>query len=200
MHGTDGVGLTSLGWPKVFSGGRRSWFGATRLFNAQSATLVNLTLEPFFGSVGLLSRRHLDEAEATRILSVGIAHDVARLYIAVLCEQTRHVFFREARVNAGHEEVGSAIGSFLFFGVVTSSGRLKATIEISASGVDEINAEPQRTVIHARSGKRCVEVDRCRPHGQGEVIDFCLGHSHALHLSATVSSYPNRDVCASIPS
>jgi hypothetical protein len=104
--------LTSLGRAKVLAGGRGSGSGATSLLNAQSAAFVDLALETRLGSVGLLASDHVDEAEATRLAGVRIAHDAASLDITVLLEQATDLLLGQAGVDAGNEKVGARVGSF----------------------------------------------------------------------------------------
>jgi hypothetical protein len=104
--------LTSLRRTKVLAGGRGSGSGATGLLNAQSTALVDLALETRLGSVGLLASNHVDEAEATRLAGVRIAHDAAGFDIAVLLEQAADLLLGQTGVDASNEKVGARVGSF----------------------------------------------------------------------------------------
>jgi hypothetical protein len=75
--------------------------------------LVDFTLKTFLGGIGLLGGDHLDEAEAARLLGVGIAHNVSLLDLAVLLEETRDLLLGEGRVDACDEEVGALVAAAL---------------------------------------------------------------------------------------
>jgi hypothetical protein len=101
--------LASLGWTKVLARGWGTWAGTTSLLDAQGSTLNNLTLKTILGRISLLSSDHLNEAEATRLLGVGVKHDLALLDITVFLKETSDLLLRKARVNARDEEVGAWI-------------------------------------------------------------------------------------------
>jgi hypothetical protein len=84
---------------------------------------VDLALETLLGRVSLVGGDHLDESEAARFLGVRVAHDITLLNLAVLLEETRHLFFSERRVDTGDEEVGARVaGAFLVLVVARSCG------------------------------------------------------------------------------
>jgi hypothetical protein len=56
---------------------------------------MDFTLQALFGRISLISRDHLDETKAPRLLSVRIAHDVALLDLAVLLEETCDLLLSE---------------------------------------------------------------------------------------------------------
>jgi hypothetical protein len=66
-------------------------------------------LKTLLGRISLVGGDHLDEAEATRLLRVGVTHDLTLLNLAVLLEKTGHFGLRQARVDASHEEVRSRV-------------------------------------------------------------------------------------------
>lgn len=101
--------LTTLGRAKVFAWGGSPGTTTASLFDAQSATFNDFTLEAFLGSIGLLGSHHLDEAKATRLLGVRIGHDGAVLDIAVLFEEAADVGFGQTRMDTGDEEVGPRV-------------------------------------------------------------------------------------------
>lgn len=108
-------GLT--GWSKVLARSRRAGSGATGLLDRQSATLELLALQAFLCSVGLLGGDHLDETETTRLLGVGVTHDLALLDGTVLGEEASNFFLKKARVNASDEQVGTRIDGTIIVAV-----------------------------------------------------------------------------------
>jgi hypothetical protein len=112
---TGSTRAITLGGTEVLSGCRSARTAATRLLDAQGTALDDLALEALLGCVGLLGSNHVDEAEATGLLGVGVQHDRAVIDITVLLEETRNVGFGQAWVDASDEQVGAAIkGTFLF--------------------------------------------------------------------------------------
>jgi hypothetical protein len=111
--------LASLRWTKVLARGWGARSGAASLLNAQSATLNDLTLKTILGGISLLSGHHLDEAKATRLLGVGIKHDLALLDITVFLEETGDLLLGKARVNTGDEEVGAWVDCAIILGRAT---------------------------------------------------------------------------------
>jgi hypothetical protein len=101
------VGLASLWWTKVFARGRCAWAGATSLLNAQGATLDDFALKTLLGSIGLLSSDHLHESEATRLLGMGVKHDLALLDVTIFLKQTSDFLLIETRVDAGNKKIGT---------------------------------------------------------------------------------------------
>jgi len=103
--------LASLWWTKVLA---RSWgtrTGATGLLNAQSTTFDNLSLETLLGGISLFGSDHFDEAEATRLLGMGIKHNLTFFDVAILLEETGNFGFGETRMDTGDEKVGSGVDS-----------------------------------------------------------------------------------------
>jgi len=111
--------LASLRWTKVFARGRGTRTGTTSLLDAQGTTFDNLALKTILGSIGLLSGHHLDEAKATRLLGVGIKHDLTLLDITVLLEKTSDLLLRKTRVDTGDEEVGAWVDCTIILGRAT---------------------------------------------------------------------------------
>ena len=87
---------------------------------------MNFSLQSLLGIIGLLSSNHLDEAEAARLLGVGVAHDVALLDIAILLEETRDFVLSESRVNAGDKQVGARVAALVII-VPALRGRTTAS-------------------------------------------------------------------------
>jgi hypothetical protein len=75
---------------------------------------MDLSLETLLGGISLVGGDHLDEPEAARLLRVRVAHDVTLLDLAILLEETRHLFLGERWVDAGDEEVGTRIAGAFF--------------------------------------------------------------------------------------
>jgi hypothetical protein len=91
---------------------------------------VNLTLQTLLGSVGLLRGDHVDETKTARLLSVGVAHDVALLNFAVLLEKTCDFIFGQARMNASDEEVGALVTALVSFTVARLRWRATAVTAV----------------------------------------------------------------------
>ena len=83
---------------------------------------MDLTLETLLGGVSLVRGDHLDEAEASRLFGVRVTHNVALLDLAILIEQTCDLLLGEARVNAGHEKVGTWVAGTRIVGVLVLAG------------------------------------------------------------------------------
>ena len=66
-------------------------------------------MEALLGGVGLVRCDHLDEAEATRLLGVGVTHDLALLDLAVLLKEARNLLLGQTGMNAGDEQVRSGV-------------------------------------------------------------------------------------------
>lgn len=111
--------LASLRWTKVLARGWGTRTGTTSLLDAQGTAFDNLTLKTVLGSISLLSGHHLDEAKATRLLGVGIKHDLALLDITVFLEETSDLLLGQARVDTGDEEVGAWVDCTIILGRAT---------------------------------------------------------------------------------
>ena len=92
---------------------------SSRFLNAESAALNLFALEALLGSVGLIGGHHLDEAEAARLLGVGVAHDLALLDFTVLLEKTGYLRLGKTRMDTSNEQVRSGVhGAVFVFAVV----------------------------------------------------------------------------------
>lgn len=111
---------TTLGRTKVLARSGGAGAGATSLLNGESAALELLTLQGLLGSIGLLRGHEVDEAEATGLLGVWVAHDLALLDIAVLGEEASNLLLDELGVNASDEQVGASVAGTL--AVVSGAG------------------------------------------------------------------------------
>jgi hypothetical protein len=108
--------LASLWWTKVLARSWGTWTGTTSLLDAQSSAFDNLTLETFLGSIGLLSSNHLDETEATRLLCVGVKHDLALLNITVFLEEAGNFLLGQTWVDTSDEKVGARVDCTIILG------------------------------------------------------------------------------------
>lgn len=147
---------------------------------------MHLALETLLGSISLLRRDHLDEAEAARLLSVGIAHDVALLDLAVLLEQPRDVLLGERGVNARHEQVGARVARAGVVVVVARRGR-RATVQASVGLAP--SCPQRRELLTGRRGhweRRCGRASR---RDRDAASDSSHGRSHGARLGdASVST------------
>lgn len=100
-------GHTSLGWTEILARSWRARASTTSLLDRERTALVDLALQSLLGGIGLLSRHHLNEAEASALASVWVAHDVALLDLSVLLKQARDLVFGQAWVDTSDEQVGS---------------------------------------------------------------------------------------------
>jgi hypothetical protein len=86
-------------------------------------------LKALLCGISLLSGDHLDETKATRLLSMGVQHDLALLDITVFLEQTGNFLFGEARVNTSDKEVGSRVdGTIVLRSTAVSLGRATGNV------------------------------------------------------------------------
>ena len=111
--------LASLRWSKVLARGWGTRAGTTSLLDAQGTAFNNLTLKTILGGIGLLSGHHLDEAKATRLLAVGVKHDLALLDITVFLKETSDLLLGKTRVDTGDEEVGAWVDCTIILGRAT---------------------------------------------------------------------------------
>ena len=111
--------LASLRWTKVLARGWGTGAGTTSLLDAQGSALNNLTLKSLLCGISLISSDHLDETEATRLLGMGIKHNLALLDVAVFLEETGDFLFGKARVNTSDEEVGARVDGTVILGRAT---------------------------------------------------------------------------------
>lgn len=165
---------TSLGGAKVFAGSRSARTGTAGLLDAERAAVDGLALETVLGSVGLVGCDHFDETEATRLLAVGVAHDLALLDLAVLLEHARHLGLGQTGVDTGHEEVRAGVNCTVIIDiagaratVVLGSARKKSVLDrlFSRDKCDiEIKKAMNRTCRRQRREKRNGEERSPGPH------------------------------------
>jgi hypothetical protein len=91
---------------------------------------VDFALQALLGSVCLVRGDHLDEAKATRLLGVRIAHDVALLDLAILLEETSNLFFGQRGVDTSDEQVGSLVAALLLLDVARLGRRATAVTAV----------------------------------------------------------------------
>jgi hypothetical protein len=123
--------LTAFGGTEVLSGSRSARTSTASLLDAESTALNHLTLKTLLGGISLVRGDHLDEAEATRLSSVGIFHDLALLDLTVLLKEAGNLCLLEARVDTGDEEVRARVdgtiiivlGLLILHGSTASSGQ-----------------------------------------------------------------------------
>lgn len=120
---TTTTAVVSLRGTEVFSRGWSPRSSTASLFNAQSTALIDLTLETTLGGISLFTGNHLNETEAARLASVGIAHNAASLDVSVLFKEATDLLFSEAGVNAGDEEVRAGVGGVFFILIIARSWR-----------------------------------------------------------------------------
>lgn len=132
--------LTSLRGTKVFARSRSSGSAATSLLDAQGSALKDFTLQALLGAIGLLQSGHLDESESTRLLGVGIKHDLALLDLTVLGEKTSHIVLGEARVDAGDKQVRTGVSSTRVNGRTVSAALAIRHIGSSVQGTTVVGA------------------------------------------------------------
>jgi len=68
-------------------------------------------LKALLGSISLLESRHLDETEPTRLLGVGVKHNLALLDFSVFGKETHNVVLGKTWVDTSHKEVGTGVSS-----------------------------------------------------------------------------------------
>jgi hypothetical protein len=111
---------------------------------------VNLALQTLLGSVCLVRGNHLDETEATRLLGVRVAHDVALLDLTILLEQTCDLILGQRRVNASDEEVGALVAALFRLTVARLRRRATAVTVVAAVGGGTAGARVVITTLTAR--------------------------------------------------
>lgn len=166
--------LTSLRRSEVLSRRGVAWLRSAGPLDAQRTTFINLTLQAFLSCIGLVSRHHVDETEATRVAGVGVAHDVALLDLAIFLEQTSDIFFTELRMDAGHEEVGASVLCFFF--IFDRGWDWRAGQMISRDDVGEERTRLTDYRDHGHLGRRC-ELCHYRSHDA-----HCARDTHACPL------------------
>lgn len=93
----------------IFAWGGRARTISASLLDAQCAALEIGAVELSNGCFGLLGGSKFDEAKATRVVRVRIAHDVSILDLSKLFESMDELVIANARGNASDEEVGARI-------------------------------------------------------------------------------------------
>ena len=99
--------ITSLRWAEILARSGGTGAGTTSFLDAKGAAFDQLVLKTLLSGVGLVGSDHLDETEAARLLSVGIAHDLALFDLAVLFKEARNLRLGQSRVDTGDEKVGA---------------------------------------------------------------------------------------------
>ena len=74
---------------------------------------MDLSLKPLLRCVSLLRGDHLDETEATRLLCVGVAHDVALLDFTIFLKETCDLVLANAGIAPSDEEVGARVTALI---------------------------------------------------------------------------------------
>lgn len=130
---------------------------------------MDLTLQTLLGGICLLSGDHLYEAKATRLLGVGVAHDVALLDFTVLLEQTCDLLLAQGGVDAGDEEVGALVAAL--FRLMVARLRRRATQPALAGSI--ISIELNNTYRLSRSlgeALRARALSLSRPSRRGDLL------------------------------
>lgn len=180
--------LTTLGRAVVLARSGSTGTGTAGLLDAQSPALVDLALQALLGSVCLIRGNHLDETEATRLLGMRVAHDVALLDLAILLEQTCDLILGQGGVDASDEEVGALVAALLRLTIARL--RRRATRGRSASCPSTWKAEIH-TGCHGRRGRwgRHCGRARCHHHAHGAVTCCGRAHSREARLRVEVSEW-----------
>jgi hypothetical protein len=133
--------FTALGRAKIFARGGRARLAATSLLDAQRTTLDHLTGQAVLRLVSPITGGHLDEAEATAVLGVGIAHDVAGFDVTILLEERRELSLVDARMDACHEEIRALVPGRFVVVLELRYGGGGRTVEIKAKQVSGEGSE-----------------------------------------------------------
>lgn len=179
--------LTSLRWPKVLAGGGSARSSATRLFNAQGATLDLLALKALLSSLSLFGSDHLNEAKSTGLLGVRVTHDLALLNVAILLKHLGNLGFGQARMDASDKEVGAWVdGPVIVPGarVLVATGRGKSDRLAKLQSRKHMwRVERRLTHQHCRWGRRIGGGHHHCRRGWGEEKRFdCHAHTAVPHL------------------
>jgi hypothetical protein len=182
--------LASLWWSKVLARCRSTRTGTTSLLDAQGSALNDFTLETLLGGISLLSSDHLDEAKATRLLGVGIKHDLALLDITVFLKETSDLLLRETRMDTSDEEVGSRVDCTIILGRRATVGSWA-----TAGGLKHCSNQYVNKLPTGYQGVRCHwekqsgevhEDSHCDDLGEGTRCDHA--RNAELHLRVNRSS------------
>ena len=171
--------LTALGRSVVLARSRRTRAGTASLLDAQRPALVNLALQSLLGGISLIGRDHLDEAEATRLLGVGILHDIALLDFSVLAEKTSYLLLGQAGVDAGDEQVGAGIAGAFVLIVLAALWRWTTASYVSLPLSNTPRREKQLTGHRGHWERRCGRA--CRP-DRGEESGSAHDRNHGARL------------------
>lgn len=121
--------LTSLGRAKVFARSGGTGSSTASLLDAQSSAFYDLALETVLGSVGFLRSDHLDESKTSRLLGVGVSHDLTLLDLAVLFKDSSNFLFSKLGVNASDKEVRAGVDSGV---IVIAAAAATTTTSVAA--------------------------------------------------------------------
>lgn len=113
---------------------------------------MDLTLQTLLGGVCLIRGDHLDETEATRLLGVRIAHDVALLDLTVLLEQACDLVLGQGRVNAGDKEVGALVAALVLLTVARLRRRATGCTSGGCPSLQRLRYIPAVAVVAAVGG------------------------------------------------
>lgn len=152
--------LTTLGGAEVFARGGSARASTTSLLDAQGASLNLLSLQALLGGVGLVRSDHLDEAKATGLLGVRVAHDLALLDITVLLEHASDLLLGQTGVDAGDEEVGARVDGAVIVTVATSG----TSLVLGATGKRNSTCQQSNIVKRGIIKILCLLTGRGRDH------------------------------------
>jgi len=93
---------------------------------------MDFALKTFLGGISHVRRHHLNEAEATGLPSVRVAHDIALLDVAILLEQTSDLVLSKARMDSGDEEVRAGVARVVVLTLLARLRRWSATVHTVA--------------------------------------------------------------------
>jgi len=117
---------------EVFARSGCSWSGSAGLLDAQSPILMDFALKTFLGGISHVRSHHLDEAEASGLPSVRVAHDIALLDVAILLEQTSDLILGKAGMDSGDEEVRAGVARVVVLTLLARLRRWSATVHTVA--------------------------------------------------------------------
>jgi hypothetical protein len=151
--------IFSLWWTEVLARGWGTRSGATSLLDAQGATLDNLTLKTLLGGISLISSDHLYETETTRLLGMGVKHDLALLNITVFLEETSNLLLRQTRMDTGDEQVGTWVdGAIILRSTTITLGRTTRLDMAVAVGRGRSTGSTSRAVVTTGWSRGCAAV------------------------------------------
>lgn len=147
---------TSLRGAEVFAGSGSAGTSTASLLDAQGAAINDLALKTILGSVGLVGSDHLDEAEAARLLAVGVAHDLALLDLAVLLEHAGDLSLSKAGVDARHEEVRAGVNC----AVIIVVDRTRTAVVLWSGMVGKEKEIVRSVVLYGKKARREKKIGR----------------------------------------